>query len=116
MVKNRFKQSQCDHTLFVKNSLGGKVIALIVYVDDIVLTVKEFEIIDLGSLKYFLGIEVERFKDGIFFSQWQHILDLLIEIGMLVCKEIETPMDSNLKLSGEPTDKERYQRMVGKLI
>jgi hypothetical protein len=54
-----------------------------VYVDDIVLTgnddgeiqnlkqslANEFEIKDLGSLKYFLGIEVARSKHSIFISQ-----------------------------------------------
>ena len=38
MLKHGFKQSQGDHTLFTKHSSSGKVTALIVYVDDIVLT------------------------------------------------------------------------------
>ena len=29
----------------------------------------EFEMIDLGLLKYFLGIEVKQMQDGIFISQ-----------------------------------------------
>lgn len=77
-------------TLFVKHS-GGKTTALIVYVDDIVMTKndpveisslklflgKEFEIKDLGSLHYFLGIEVARSKKGIFPFQRKYMLDLL---------------------------------------
>jgi hypothetical protein len=68
-----------------------------VYVDDIVLTgnddgeiqnlkhllANEFEIKDLGSLKYFLGIEVARSKHDIFISQRKYILDLLKETRML---------------------------------
>ena len=36
MLKNGFKQSQVDHTLFIKHSSQGKTTALIVYIDDIV--------------------------------------------------------------------------------
>jgi len=38
MVCLGFKQSQGDHTLFVKHSESGGVIVLLVYVDDIIVT------------------------------------------------------------------------------
>ena len=67
-----------------------------------------------------MGIEVARSKNGIILSQRQNVLDLLEETGMLGCKAVDTLMDPNQKLnddlSGEPVDKGRYQRMVGKLI
>jgi hypothetical protein len=47
------------------------------------------------------------------------VLDLLKETGILGCKSASTPIDQKLKLSaetGEPVDKERYQRLVGRLI
>ena len=83
MLKWEFQQSQGDHTLFIKHSSQGKIAALIVYVDDIIVTgddleeiiqlkkslSKEFQIKDLGTLKYFLRIEVARSKCGIFISQ-----------------------------------------------
>ncbi|CAL2259674.1 unnamed protein product [Prunus armeniaca] len=65
----------------------------------------EFEMKSLGNLKYFLGIEVARSKH---------------ETRMLDCKPIDTPSEHNHKLGlypdHVPTDKERYQRLVGKLI
>jgi hypothetical protein len=134
MQRFGYKQSQADHTLFIKHSTQGMVTILIVYVDDIVLTgnddgeiqnlkhrlSNEFEIKDLGSLKYFLGIEVVRSKHGIFISQQKYILDLLKETGMLGCKATDNPVEVNVKLGedGENplVDKGRYQRLVGRLI
>ncbi|RVX18952.1 Retrovirus-related Pol polyprotein from transposon RE1 [Vitis vinifera] len=67
-----YKQSQGDHTLIIKHSASEGVTALLFYVDDIIVTendkrekhelkqrlATEFEIKELGKLKYFLGIEV----------------------------------------------------------
>lgn len=69
------------HTLFYRHK-NGKVTILTVYVDDIILTgydviemerskkglAAEFEMKDLGCLRYFLGMEVVRNKMGIFVS------------------------------------------------
>jgi len=45
----------------------------------------QFEMKDLGKLKYFLGIEVAYFRQGIFISQRKYIIDLLKETGKLGC-------------------------------
>ncbi|RVW74059.1 Retrovirus-related Pol polyprotein from transposon TNT 1-94 [Vitis vinifera] len=129
-----FVQCQSDHTLFVKHFPEGKLAIIIVYVDDIILTgdheekidllkkllTKEFEIKDLGTLKYFLGMEIARSKKAIAVSQRKYVLDLLNETGMLGCKPVETPMDTTVKLEesdgSAPVDKGRYQRLVGKRI
>ena len=106
---------------------------LAIYVDDIVITgddereiirlkenlSKEFEVKDLGQLRYFLGIEIARSPKWIVLSQRKYILDLLNETGMLGCRAASTPNDPNHKLcaeSGNPINKESYQRLVGRLI
>jgi len=129
-----YTQSQADHTMFYKHSKEGKIAILIVYVDDIILTgddldelkrlknvlANDFEIKDLGTLKYFLGMEFARSKKGIFVSQRKYVLDLLKETGLLGCKAAETPIEPNLKLqSAKPEDvknREQFQRLVGRLI
>ena len=128
-----FHQSQGDHTLFFKHGDNGKIAALVVYDDDIILMEndenearrlkeelnKEFEIKDLGNLRYFLGIEVARSRKGILISQRKYVLDLLKEIGMLGCKDVETPIEANHKVETtmrEAVNRESYQRLVGKLI
>ena len=120
--------------MFIKKSTHGKITVLIVYVGNIIISgddieemtllkkclANEFEIKELGRLKYFLGIEVAHSREGIFISQQKYVCDLLKETGMLGCKPTDTPIEQNHKL-GEITeepkvDRGRYQRLVGKLI
>jgi hypothetical protein len=68
-----YKQCNGDHIVFYRH-FGRRIAILAVYVDDIIITgddeheiahlkenmSKEFEVKDLGHLKYFLGIEVAR--------------------------------------------------------
>ncbi|KAL5540944.1 hypothetical protein UlMin_044920 [Ulmus minor] len=133
MINFGYHQSNSDHTLFLKKQMG-KITALIVYVDDMVVTgndpeerkalqthlSREFEMKDLGPLKYFLGIEVSRSKEGIVISQRKYALDLLQETGMSSCQPADTPVEEGLKLCIEsdqvPVDKGRYQRLVGRLM
>ena len=128
-----YRQSNSDHTLFLKKQ-RGKIIALIVYVDDMVVTgndseekkavqnylSRELEMKDLGPLKYFLGIEVSRSAKGLFLSQIKYALDLLQETGMSACQPVDTPVEEGLKLCIDsnqvPVEKGRYQRLVGRLM
>ena len=79
----------------------------------------EFEMKNLEGLKYFLGIKV-RPNEGIFLSQRKYVLDLLSELGLLDCKPVDTPIIQNHKLREHtdqmPTNKEKYQRLVSKII
>ena len=119
--------------MFFKHSCKGKIAILIVYVDDIILIsddsleierlkgllARDFEIKDLGTLKYFLGMEFARSRKGIFVSQRKYILDLL-ETGLLGCRATKTPIDSNLKLQlvkvEDVVDRDKFQCLIGRLI
>ena len=133
ILQNGYKQSLADHTLFIKVTSTNKKAILIVYVDDIILTGddeeeisnlkkllnREFETKDLGKLRYFLGMEVARSKEGLVINQRKYVLDLLKETGFLGCKPADTPMEANLRFNKEDeslVDREKFQRLVGKLI
>lgn len=83
------------------------------------LLTKGFEVMDLGRLKYFLGMEVARIKRDLCVSK-----DVCIRSsarnGMHGCKTPNTPMElvkkSGVEEGGHPTNKHRYQSLVGKLI
>ena len=99
-----FNCSKADPSLFILRK-SSMVIILLIYVDDILVAGNdssyiqqlitqlgtEFAIKDLGSLHYFLGIEVKRSSDGIFLSQQKYIHDLLTRTGMLDSSPSATP-------------------------
>lgn len=43
---------------------------------------------DLGTLKYFLGIEIAQTKQDIFLCQSKYALDILSDVGFLVVKTL----------------------------
>jgi len=56
---------------------------------------REFEMKDIGGLKYFLRIEVLRSNKGIFISQRKYVVNLLAEIRMVDCKPTDTLIQVN---------------------
>jgi Reverse transcriptase (RNA-dependent DNA polymerase) len=81
MISLGYQQINADHTVFSRQH-GGHITMLAVYVDDMIITGddegeitqlkaklgKEFEVNDLGQLRYFLGIEIARGAEGIVLS------------------------------------------------
>ena len=59
-----------DDVIVTENDVG-EILRLGTYMSN------EFEIMDLKSLKYFIGIEVACLEGEIFLSKQKHILDLL---------------------------------------
>ncbi|KAF3772145.1 Retrovirus-related Pol polyprotein from transposon TNT 1-94 [Nymphaea thermarum] len=114
MKKHGYKQGNGDHTLFVKR-IESKVTLLLVYVDDMIVTgddkeettrlkgllSTEFDLKDLGKLKYFLGIEIARSDTTLVLSQRKYTLDLLKETGKLGCRPASTPIDAGKKLGSK---------------
>lgn len=47
---------------------------------------------DLGSLSYFLGVEVHPHPQDLFLSQWRYIMDILARTRMLDAKPVTIPL------------------------
>lgn len=103
------------------------------YVDDLIFTgsnptmfnefkevmTKEFEMIDMGLMAYYLGIEVKQKKDGIFISQESYAKEILKKFKMENCKSISTLTEYGIKMSkhkeGESVDPTFFKSLVGSL-
>lgn len=79
-----------------------------------------FHMKDLGNLRYFLGIEVDRSDKGFFLSQKKYTTDLVKEYGMTGARKLKLPLDTHHKLTADQGDPlqnvEEYQKLIGKLI
>lgn len=133
VLKYGFTQSKADSSLFILHT-SKSFTALLVYVDDIILTgslndniqaVKvflqsQFKLKDLEHLHYFLGIEIAMSHKGIYLHQRKYALNLLTQTGLLASKpsKITIAAQHNLhNLSGTPlSDGTIYRRLVGQLI
>ncbi|GKB58682.1 ribonuclease H-like domain-containing protein, partial [Tanacetum coccineum] len=148
VVKCVFLYGDLNETVYMKLPEGyyptgdnkfdkGVFLALLIYVDDIIITgngvseidkfkvflKSKFMIKDLGKPKYFHGIEVIDTDKGIFLNQRKYVLDLLSEYGMLACKPVKTLLMTKIAISNEAFDKDPlldnitdYQKLMGKLI
>ena len=56
---------------------------------------QRFSIKDLGSLNYFLGVEVVPNKHGLLLSQRRYILDILAKTNMQDIKSVITSMPTH---------------------
>ncbi|GMI94511.1 cysteine-rich RLK (RECEPTOR-like protein kinase) 8 [Hibiscus trionum] len=80
---------------------------------------REFEMTDLGLMKFFLGLEVRQVETCILVSQETYAKEILKKYKMANCNPVSTPMEPGAKLSkfdeGEHVDASRYQSLVGSL-
>jgi hypothetical protein len=134
LIQLGFIASKADVSLFIFNKANIQIYMLI-YVGDIIIISssmratnklllqlqEDFAIKDLGSLHYFLGIEVAHHPDRLVLTQRKYIRDLLAKTNMFTSKGVPTPMLPTNKLSldgGEllsPENATRYRSVVGAL-
>jgi histone deacetylase 1/2 len=105
-----------DLLLFVHIGTSS-IIYILIYVDniiiigfnDVVITDiiqrlhKEFIIIDLGPLSFFLGIEAIRDATGLYLTQRRYIANLLTKSKMDGAKPCSTPMSTTVALTATDT-------------
>uniref|UniRef100_A0A2N9EXS6 Integrase catalytic domain-containing protein n=1 Tax=Fagus sylvatica TaxID=28930 RepID=A0A2N9EXS6_FAGSY len=133
VAQQGFTPSSYDSALFIRHTSTG-ITLILLYVDDMIITgddtagicdlqkflSQQFEMKDLGTLSYFLGLEVTSSSDGYYLSQAKYASDLLSKAGLTDSKTVSTPLELNVKLNttdGEPlSDTTLYRQLVGSLI
>lgn len=133
LLEKGFEKCEEEPTLYIKEK-DGKLLIVVLYVDDVIFTgnddylienfrlvmKEEFEMTDMGLLRYFLGIEVDQNENGIFISQARYINEVLGRFNMQECKTTITPTVMGLNLSKEDSSKDfdpsLYKSIVGNLM
>lgn len=136
LMKIGFAPCPSEPCLYVNKNID-RVSMIVVYVDDLIiasnskddlnktkeLISKEFDVVDGGSLKHFLGMEIER--DGetgsVEIGHKQYIETLLNEYGMKDCKPNSLPLEAGHQIKCENDNCTRvnqaeYQSLIGSLL
>lgn len=106
-----FLNTKSDTSLFVFHN-GNTLAYCVIYVDDLILTGNNSEFVasiiyqlghkfplkDLGSLLFFLGVEVIPIKDGLFLTQHKYIRDLMAKTSIDGVKDVTTPLSTSAPL------------------
>ena len=66
---------------------------------------RNFEMTDLGIMKYFLRMQVKQGREDIFISQEKYAADILKKFYMKDCKAVSTTMALNENLNSNDGDK-----------
>lgn len=132
--KAGFHKCPYEHTLYIKTGEKGNLLIVCLYVDDLIFTgndeclfrefkqsmMKEFEMTDLGEMKYFLGTEVTQSAGGIFICQKKYAQEVLERFKMNDCNPVQIPIVPGTKITrdveGVKIDSTYYKQMVGSLM
>ncbi|GJZ92193.1 putative ribonuclease H-like domain-containing protein [Tanacetum coccineum] len=133
LIENVFRRGTIDKTLFIKKDKGD-ILLLQVYVDDIIFgSIKKslcdefeglmhmrFQMSSMGELTFFLGLQVQQKKDGIFISQDKYLADILKKFDFATVKIVSTPMEPNKALIKDEEANSGYvhlyRSMIGSLM
>lgn len=133
-IREGFKRSESEHTLFVKEEKQGQILIVSLYVDDLIFTgncerlmndfkesmKKKFDMTDLGKMRYFLGVEVLQREEGIYICQRKFAKEVLERFEMSMSNGVHNPIVPGVKLSkkggGAVLDTTLYKQMIGSLM
>ncbi|WVZ21733.1 hypothetical protein V8G54_000277 [Vigna mungo] len=133
LIKLGFRKCTVEHDIYVRFSGQRETLLVYLYVDDLLITgssvaeieefktkmKNEFEMTELGSLSYFLGLEFVQTNSGILMHQKRYVLSTLERFNLSNCNCTTIPVIANLKLTSQQeetkVDATLYKQIVGTL-
>nr|GEU80928.1 putative ribonuclease H-like domain-containing protein [Tanacetum cinerariifolium] len=133
LLENGFQRGKIDQTLFIKRQKGD-ILLVQIYVDDIIfcatnkdlcksfekLMKDKFQTSSIRELTFFLGLQVNQKKDGIFINQDKYVAEILRKFRLTEGKLASTPINIEKPLlkdhDGEDVDVHTYRSMIGSLM
>ncbi|GJU58110.1 putative ribonuclease H-like domain-containing protein [Tanacetum coccineum] len=89
-------------------------------IDDLDVPDRVYKMSSMGELTFFLGLQVQQKKDGIFISQDKYVDEILKKCRFTEVKTVSTPMETQKPLlkdeDGEEVDVHMYRSMIGSLM
>lgn len=126
LLKLGFKQSNADPCLYLRVSKERTFAAIIIYVDDILVTATDTDMVeikdalksnypikDAGPLSWFLGcsINYDRRKGMLSISQTEFAKNILSRAKMTSCNPVSVPITERLTIPEEPPSQDELQEL-----
>ncbi|XP_061374817.1 uncharacterized mitochondrial protein AtMg00810-like [Gastrolobium bilobum] len=128
-----FKKSTSEATLYIKHE-DDDLLIISLYVDDLLITggnaklvekfkremIQIFEMIDLGLMTYFLGMQIKQLEDEVLICQKKYAKEILKKFHLEDCKEVTNPMNQKESLSkndgADRVEEGYFQSLIGCLM
>jgi len=130
LLKLNFQRLKSEPCLYIKNNYGKIACLVAVYVDDILITgtdteiintknlLKEnFEVTDVGKVNFIIGIKFEKLKNGYLIHQKRYLNEILEKFNINKYRECSNMMPiENELLRKKPFNPTKYRQAIGSLL
>lgn len=129
-----FEKCHNEHILFIKVNKGGKILIINIYVNDLMFTkndeyifgefknsmMHQFDMSDLGRIRYFLGIKVLQRGEGIYICHRKYAMNMLKRFIMDEINLVSNPFVPDFKVYKDAdtvkVNSTFYKQVVGNLM
>ncbi|GJW02066.1 putative ribonuclease H-like domain-containing protein [Tanacetum coccineum] len=123
LLQNGYRRGAIDKTLFLKKDKKDGLVArskVRQWNEFEALMKSKFQMGSMGELTFFLRLQVQQKKDGIFVSQYKYVAEIWKKFEFMNVKTASTPIDTQRPLTKDEeaadVDVHLYRSMIGSLM